>query len=129
MDNWQALNSFWNSFSWPAYDDQATFSEGDLPAYPHITYESADGDFGAQTTLAVHLWNRSVNGSWAAIKQKAAEIKAALVGGGVKLVTDSGQIWLTIPDRVAFSRPFATGSSDPLVQRIMINVSAEFLSD
>lgn len=127
MDNWQAQQAFWESFGWPAYDDQTTFNEDDLPAYPHITYESADGDFGAETQLAIHLWNRS--GSWAAIKQKASEIKAALVGGGVKLNTDNGQIWLKIPDGVVSSRPFATGSSDELVQRIMINVSAEFLSD
>lgn len=127
MDNWQAQHNFWSSFEWPAYDDQTTFTEDDLPAYPHITYESADGDFGGQTQLAIHLWNRST--SWAAIKQKAAEIKSALVGGGVKLETDNGQIWLKIPDGVVFSRPFATGSSDELVQRIMINVSAEFLSD
>lgn len=127
MDNWQAQQAFWSGFGWPAYDEQTTFTEDDLPAYPHITYESADGDFGAQTTLSIHLWNR--NESWAAIKQKAAEIKAALVGGGVKLNTNSGQIWLKVPDQVIFSRPFATGSSDELVQRIMINVSAEFLSD
>lgn len=127
MDNWQAQHNFWSGFGWPAYDDQTTFTKDDLPAYPHITYESADGDFAAQTQLAVHLWNRS--GSWATIKQKAAEIKAALVGGGVKLNTDNGQIWLKVPDGVVFSRPFATGSSDELVQRIMINVSAEFLSD
>jgi hypothetical protein len=127
MDNWQAQQAFWESFGWPAYDDQTTFTEDDLPAYPHITYESADGDFGAETQLAVHLWNRSA--SWATIKQKAAEIKEALVGGGVKLETDNGQIWLKVPSGVVFSRPFATGSSDELVQRIMINVSAEFLSD
>ena len=127
MDNWQAQHNFWSGFGWPAYDDQTTFTKDDLPAYPHITYESADGDFAAETQLAIHLWNRS--GSWATIKQKAAEIKAALVGGGVKLNTDNGQIWLKVPDGVVFSRPFATGSSDELVQRIMINVSAEFLSD
>lgn len=127
MDNWQAQHSFWSSFQWPAYDDQTTFDEDDMPAYPHITYEAADGDFGAEATLSVHLWNRA--SSWAAIKQKAAEIKAALVGGGVKLNTDGGQIWLKIPDGTAFSRPFATGSSDELVQRIMLSVSAEFLSD
>ena len=127
MDNWQAQHAFWSSFGWPAYDDQTTFTEMSLPAYPHITYESADGDFGGETQLAVHLWNRS--SSWAAIKQKAEQIKDVLSGGGVKLNTENGQIWLRIPDRIAFSRPFATGSSDELVQRIMINVSAEFLSD
>ena len=127
MDNWQAQHAFWSGFGWPAYDDQTTFIEGDQPAYPHITYESADGDFGAEAQLSIHLWNRS--GSWAAIKQKAAEIKDALDGGGAKLNTDSGQIWLKIPEGVTFSRPFETGSSDELVQRIMINVSAEFLTD
>lgn len=127
MDNWQAQQKFWESFGWPAYDDQTTFTEGDAPAYPHITYESADGDFGAEMQLSVHLWNRS--GSWAAIKQMAEEIKRAIVGGGVKLQTDNGQIWIKVPDGVFFSRPFATGSNDEMVQRIMINVSAEFLSD
>ena len=127
MDNWQAQHAFWTSFGWPAYDDQTTFTEGDQPAYPHITYESADGDFGAEMQLSIHLWDRS--GSWAGIKQKAAAVKAALKEGGVKLNTDSGQIWLKIPDGVNFSRPFATGSSDELVKRIMINVSAEFLTD
>lgn len=127
MDNWQAQQAFWSSFGWPAYDDQTTFTEGDEPAFPHITYESADGDFGAEMQLAAHLWVRS--GSWAAIKQKAAEIKEALIDGGKKLDTDSGQIWLKIPDGVNFSRPFATGSSDELVKRIMINVSVEFLTD
>lgn len=125
MDNWQAQQAFWASFGWPAYDDQTTFTEGDEPAYPHITYECADGDFGAEMQLSIHLWNRS--GSWATIKQKAAEIKEALNGGGKKLDTDSGQIWLKIPDGVVFSRPFPTGSSDEYVQRIMINVLAEFL--
>ena len=125
MDNWQAQQAFWSSFGWPAYDDQTTFTEGDAPAYPHITYESADGNFGSEMQLSIHLWNRS--GSWAEIKQKASEIKAVLDGGGIKLNTDSGQIWLKIPTGVIFSRPFATGSSDELVQRIMINVMAEFL--
>lgn len=127
MDNWQAQQAFWSSFGWPAYDDQTTFTEGDQPAYPHITYESADGDFGAEMQLAIHLWDRS--GSWAGIKQKAASVKAALKDGGEKLDTDSGQIWLKIPDGVDFSRPFPTGSSDELVKRLMINVSAEFLTD
>ena len=127
MDNWQAQQAFWSSFGWPAYDDQTTFTEGDQPAYPHITYESADGDFGAEMQLSIHLWDRF--GSWAGLKQKAAAIKAALKDGGKKLDTDSGQIWLKIPDGVDFSRPFPTGSSDELVKRIMINVSAEFLTD
>ena len=123
MDSWQAQHAFWSSFEWPAYDDQTTFTEDDLPAYPHITYESADGDFGGETELSIHLWNRAT--SWSSIKRKALEIKDALP---TKLDIDDGQIWLKIPDGVVFSRPFATGSSDELVQRIMINVSAEFLS-
>ncbi len=127
MDNWQAQHSFWSGFGWDAYDEQATFTEDYLPAYPHITYESVDGEFENQTTISVHLWNRS--DSWSEIKQKASEIKDVLSGGGVKLTTDNGQIWLKIPEGSVFSRPFATGASDELVQRIMLNVSVEFLSD
>ena len=45
-DTWTGLNQFWNSFGWSAYDEQTVFDEGNMPAYPHITYESGDGDFG-----------------------------------------------------------------------------------
>lgn len=127
MDKWQAQQTFWNGFGWPAYDDQTTFTEDDLPAFPHITYESADGSFGTATTLSVSLWNRST--SWAAIKQKADEIKDALSGGGALVPAESGYIWYSIPEASVFSRPTASGSSDELVQRIMLTVSAEFLSE
>lgn len=126
-DIWQAQNQFWNSFTWKAYDDQTIFTEGDLPAYPHITYESASGAFGTEATLSVHLWDRAT--SWAAIKQKADEIKSALSRGGVLVPHEDGYIWLKIPENTVFSRPFDTGSSDELVKRIMLTVSAEYLAE
>lgn len=126
-DKWQAQQGFWGGFGWPAYDDQTTFTEDDLPTFPHITYESAVGQFSTETTLSIHLWNRAT--SWASIKQKAEEIKDSLSGGGVLVPADDGYIWFKVPENTVFARPYPTGSEDELVQRIMLTVSAEFLSD
>lgn len=127
MDKWQAQQSFWNGFQWPAYDDQTTFTEDDLPSFPHITYEAVDGSFGTSTTLSVSLWNRST--SWAAIKQKSDEIRDALSGGGVLVPVDNGYLWFKVPEETVFSRSTASGSSDELVQRIMLTVSVDFLTE
>lgn len=127
IDKWQAQHEFWSSFGWQAYDDQTTFTEDDLPAYPHITYESVSGGFNARTSISVHLWNRAT--SWAAIKQKATEIEGALSKGGVVIPFTGGALWLSIPADTVFARPFSTGASDELIQRIMLTVTVDFLSD
>lgn len=131
MDNWQALQSFWGSFEWPAYDEQTAFPEGYMPAFPHITYESGDGDFGRVAFLVAHLWDKdadpySVN--WAGIKQKASEIKDYIGQGGVKINVDGGQIWIKIPDSMSFAMPIGADPDDPTIKRILLNVEVEFLS-
>ena len=56
MNKWQTQQAFWGSFGIPAYDDQTVFTEGELPAYPHITYESFGGNMGQETQVSVSLW-------------------------------------------------------------------------
>ena len=62
MNNFQALQSFWESFGVDAYDEQTVFTAGQRPAYPHITYESFSGTWEARRTMSANLWNRST--SW-----------------------------------------------------------------
>lgn len=131
MDNWQALQKFWGSFEWPAYDEQTAFPEGYMPAFPHITYESGDGDFGRVAFLVAHLWDKdagpySVN--WAGIKKKVSEIKDYIGQGGVKINVDGGQIWIKIPDSMSFAMPIGADPDDPTIKRILLNVEVEFLS-
>ena len=131
MDNWQALQSFWSGFEWPAYDEQTVFPEGYMKAYPHISYQSADGEFGKIAYLVAHLWDKdsdpySVN--WSKIKQKASEIKDYIGQGGVKINVDGGQIWIKIPESMTFSGPIGADPEDPTLKRMMINVEVEFQS-
>lgn len=125
-DTWVGINRFWASFGWPVYDDQTAFDKGTLSAYPHITYESGDGTFGHATFLTAHLWDRSPD--WERLKKKAAEIKARLKDGGVKVNVDDGQLWIKAPEDMTLSQPIASGSDDEMVKRILVNVEVEFLT-
>lgn len=127
MDNFQAIQAFWEMFGVDAYDEQTTFDEGDLPAFPHITYESFSGTWESARTMSAHLWNRQQNGSWAWIKQKAEEIKKT-IGNGIVLHVDDGVMWFRIPEYTPFAQVIRSGSDDVKIQRIFLNVEVEFLT-
>ena len=125
MDNFQAIQSFWDRFGVDAYDEQTTFDEGDLPAYPHITYESFSGTWTSSRTMSAHLWSRS--SSWAWIKHKAEQIKKE-IGNGILIHVDDGALWFRIPEYTPFAQVIGSGSDDEKVQRIFLNVEVEFLT-
>ena len=125
MNNYQALQSFWDMFGVDAYDENTYFTEDEMPAYPHITYESFSGTWEASRTQPAHLWNRSE--SWAWLKEKAEEIRQT-IGNGIILHTDEGIIWFRIPQYSTFSQVIPSGSDDDLVKRILLTVEIEFLT-
>lgn len=125
MDNWQAEYSFWSSFGLPAYDEQTTFTEGKEPAYPHITYQSADGVIDQQMTLNASLWYRAT--SWAEISRKSAEIQASLAYGKM-IKTEKGYFWIKMPLFTPFAQRLASGSDDEQIKRIVLTIEAESLS-
>ena len=126
MDKWQAQDQFWNSFGIPAYDENTVFSEGDEPAYPHITYEAQNGVMGQQLGLSASIWYRSE--SWAAISQKADEILAR-VKHGVIIMVNGGYFWIKLPETTPFAQRVGNDGSDELVKRIYISLSAESLTE
>ena len=69
MDEWSALNAFWNSFSIPAYDENTVPDDVEMP---YITYEASIGGFDDSILLSASLYYRSQ--SWREISQKAKEI-------------------------------------------------------
>ena len=130
MDSWQAINTFWNSFGVPAYDEQTTFQEGQQPAYPHITYESASGVNGVTELLSASLWDKidpdvQMTASWSWLKQKAEEIKNEIGYGGKKMKVGGGGIWIKIPVTSPFSRPVPSGADNIL--RIQMNIEVDYI--
>ena len=125
MNNFQALQSFWESFGVDAYDEQTLFTDSAAPAYPHITYESFSGTWEARRTMSANLWNRSTSWKW--LKEKAEDIKNT-IGNGITINVDDGIIWFRIPEYTPLAQVIASGSEDDLVKRILLNIEVEFLT-
>lgn len=124
MDNYQALQSFWESFEVDAYDEQTVFDEGNLPAFPHITYEAASGGYLNSTILAANLWHRTT--SWGWLKQKAEQIRQSIGYGGKQIKTDTGYLWIKLPETTPFDSPEDSG--DDAILRIRMNIEVDFLT-
>lgn len=125
MDNFAALQAFWESFDVDAYDEQTYFTKGSVQAFPHITYESVSGTWTSQKLLSGYLWNKSE--SWAWLKQKAEEIKHE-IGSGITLKVDDGVMWFRIPESTPFAQIIPSGSEDDRIKRILLYVEVEFLT-
>lgn len=119
-DKWTALNSFWNSFGIPAYDENTVPSNA---TYPRLTYEASVSNFDEPVVMSASLWYNST--SWAAISQKAQEISESIGNGGTVIHYTEGAMWVTR------GTPFAQRMSDPEpnIRRIVINVEAEYFTE
>ena len=121
MDKSQALNSFWNGFEWPAYQE---YSVPDDVEFPYITYSESFDSLGNVLILNASLWDRS--SSWKSVTIKSEEI-AKKVGeyGHHVIKLDQGYLWLVK------GNPFAQkmgDSSDEQIKRIFLNILGEFLT-
>lgn len=120
MDKEQAINSFWNGFGVPAYD------ENTVPAnagYPRITYNVQVDGFDKPVSMYASLWDKST--SWREITLKSKEIEETISRhGGVVIPLDEGYLYITP------GTPFKQRLSDPdaTLRRIYFNVNAEFLT-
>lgn len=121
MNKAQAINTFWNSFGIPAYDEQTVPPETKMP---YITYRVVTDSIGNVCNLTGSIWYRST--SWKEVSDKAAEVAQAIGQYGfTKLKLDDGYVWFTK------GAPFAQRMSDPasdMIRRIYLNVQAEFLT-
>lgn len=126
MDKWLAQREFWTSFGIPAYDEQATFTKGEAPAFPHITYQSFGGRIGQTATLSASLWYREL--TWAGVMQKADEILKYLAENEpLTIKTDNGYVWFKVPENTPFAQPMRDDEDDQ-IKRIVLTVEAECLS-
>lgn len=115
----QKLNDFWNSFEWPAYDENTVPDDVTLP---HITYTSVVDSIGNNVALSASLWDRSR--SWVSVTQKADQIGAYIGLGGKLIPYGTGAIW------IRRGQPFAQRMSDEDdgIRRIYLNITAEYIS-
>lgn len=118
MKKAQALNNFWNGFTWVAYDESTVPDDATLP---YITYGYSESDFGYPVSLTASLWYRGKR--WDAISEKLEEISEAISRGGVMVPYDDGAML------IRKGTPFANRiqDEDDSIRRIVLNVEIEFL--
>lgn len=119
MDKTQGLDSFWQGFSLPAYDEN---SVPDNIEAPYISYQVIVGDIDGPVYPSASIWYK--DDSWEAIDKKVAEISEALEFlQPIKI--DGGYIHITK------GSPFAqrlAEPSDTTVKRYLINLAIEYLT-
>lgn len=115
-NQWTALNTFWNSFDIPAYDENTVPDDATMP---YITYEASIGGLGDILLLSASLWYGATM-SWAGISEKALEISEE-IGGGKSVGYDNGRLWATKMS------PFAQRMADAEgVRRVLMHIYAEY---
>ena len=119
MDKVQTLNSFWNSFSLKAYDENTVPDDAKLP---YITYEVRTDSFGNAVAHSASIWYRDTG--WLAITQKEMEISQRIGRGGVIVDYDGGALW------IKKSSPWSNRMEDPsddMIRRIVLNLNIEYI--
>ncbi len=122
MNSQQALDSWWRSFQWEAWEENSV-PDNALKDYGHyITYTAGTSEFERPMMLSASLWERST--SWAATVNKASEIEATIGLGGKVIPFDGGMIWMKRGS--PFSQRMA--DEDDTVRRVYINVEVEYFT-
>ena len=119
MNKYQALCKFYNSFDIPAYEENSVPKDAELP---YITYEIMTADFDVENiAISCQIYYKS--DSLLKINALTERLYNKL-GGGCKLVCDTGYIVLYRGRPFAQSRP----SGDKTVKAKYINISADFIT-
>lgn len=120
MNKAQALDSFWNSFGIPAYEEN---SVPDKAGMPYITYSKIFDTIGNVAPMNASLWYYS--DSWTAIHRKFNEISQRINENGyVNIPLDNG--YMVIMQGTPFGQSIA--DTNDKVKRIYINISVEYLT-
>lgn len=121
MNKSQAIQTFWESFKIPAYDE---LTVPDNAPFPYITYNVKTDSIGNICLMSASLWYRST--SWKDVSDKAEEIAEYIVKmAPPSIEIDNGRLY------ISKGTPFAQRMSEPnddMVRRIYININAEFLT-
>lgn len=121
MDKAQALQTFWESFGIPAYE-QTTVPE--TATMPYITYSVSTDSLDNVVNMYASVWYHST--SWKDISEKTEQIARYIVGMNPPSIKfDGGRLY------IAKGTPFAQRMEDPnddMIRRMYLNIQAEYLS-
>lgn len=120
MDKWQAIDSFWQIFNIPAYEES---SVPDDAGFPRITYQVSTDSIGNPQFMTASIWY--ANSRWQEVSKKADEIAQAIATMQKPIALDSGYLW------IVKGNPFAQHMSDPddpTIRRVVLNIQAEYLT-
>lgn len=121
MNKSQAIQTFWESFNLPAYDESTVPDE---EPFPYITYNVKTDSLGNVIMLNASLWYRSK--SWKEISDKAEEIAEYIVKlSPPSIEIDNGRLFISkgTPFSQRMSEP-----SDDMIRRILLTIDVEFLT-
>lgn len=123
MNAQAALNQFWNSFGWKAYEENTVPENAFSDKNHYITYSASEAGFDEPVMMTASIWSRS--DSWTEAVEKAQQVMNCIGLGGVLVAFTGGKIW------IKRGVPFAQRMSDedPAVRRIYINIEVEFFTN
>lgn len=119
MNKSQIIQKFWSSFGLPAYDQYTVPQDAQMP---YITYSVSESDLDYPVPLTASLWYRSQ--SWEDIELKSYEISKQISRGGRVYPLNEGYLWIYRGS--SFAQRMS--DTDDTVRRIVLNITAEFLS-
>ena len=119
MNKDQAINAFWSSFGWDAWEETSVPDDATLP---YITHEGAVDSFGTELAQTASLWDRST--SWFSVIEKRTQIENRITRGGTLITYDDGAVWLRMGD--PWAQRMADGTDD-MIRRIVLNYTLEFI--
>ena len=119
MDKWQALDTYWNSFGVPAYNELTVPEDAQMP---YITYEAAIGSLNGPMTLSASLYWKG--NSWAWGMKRVTDMQKVM---DRQIKIDGGYVMFRVP--VASSAQPTTDAFDEQVRRIIMPIEVEFLSN
>ncbi len=122
MTKGQAIQTFWEGFSIPAYDETTV---PDNTPFPYITYQVHTDSLGGLCMTNVSLWYRSY--SWKEISEKTEEISQAIARmNPPSIKIDGGRLYIS--KGVPFAQRMSDDSDDA-IRRMLLNINYEFLTE
>lgn len=122
MTKGQAIQTFWEGFSIPAYDETTV---PDNAPFPYITYQVQTDSLDGVCMTNASLWYRSY--SWKEISEKAEEISQAIARmNPASIKIDGGRLYIS--KGVPFAQRMRDDSDDA-IRRILLNINYEFLTE
>lgn len=120
-DKFAAIQEFWSSFDWLAYDENSVPSGDNKPPSNYITYSLSYDTFNHPVSMVVNVWTRST--SWGSALRKFAEIEK-VIGAGKYIECDGGAVL------IRFGSPIMNrlgDDNDDMIRRLLINITAEYV--